>query len=52
MNNDDRREWVLNDEGLYRWWKSERTSMVKFLKEHRSELDEYINQQLNKKPSR
>lgn len=23
LNNDDREEWILNDEGLYRWARSE-----------------------------
>jgi len=26
-NDEDRRQWVLNDEGLYQWAKSERVSL-------------------------
>lgn len=52
MNNDDRREWILNDEGLYRWWKSEKKPMLVFIKENREELNAYINAKLNKKPNR
>jgi len=42
MNNTEREMWVLNDEGLYNWFRSSRVSMTLFLKENRNELDECI----------
>lgn len=39
INNNDREQWVNNDEGLYNWWKSERIPMRKFITNHRTELD-------------
>ena len=42
MNNRERELWTLNDEGLYRWFRSSRQSMRQFLKDNREELDEAI----------
>jgi len=47
MNDEGRREWVLNDEGLYRWWRSERKPIRKFIRENRQALTEAINNMLN-----
>ena len=44
MNDNERREWVNNDEGLYLWWKSSRTGLYTWVKDHRKEIDETINQ--------
>ena len=52
MNDTDREEWVNNDEGLYRWWKSSGQSLRRFVRENRAELTKHINQQLNKEPAR
>jgi hypothetical protein len=49
MNNKEREQWINNDEGLYKWWKSTCLSMTRFIKEHRQEIDEYINKVLNRK---
>lgn len=46
MNNTEREMWVLNDEGLYNWFKSSRMSMSRFLKENREELDNCIKRVL------
>lgn len=51
MNNRERQMWIDNDEGLYSWWKSEHCSMSAFIREHREELDGYINRELNKEPT-
>lgn len=52
MNDEERRIWVLNDEGLYCWWKQSRTPMKKWIKENRREIDGVINQVVSgKKPA-
>jgi hypothetical protein len=48
MNDDERRMWLENDEGLYNWRRSERKSISEFIKEHRSELDCIINKKLGR----
>jgi len=50
LNNDDRRQWIDNDEGLYNWYRSSRLSMTKFIKENKEELDAAINRVLNAPP--
>jgi hypothetical protein len=52
LNDAERRLWVLNDEGLYRWWQQSRIGMRRFLRENRNELDTCINRELNKEPAR
>lgn len=42
MNNRERELWVLNDEGIYNWFKSSRLCMTKFIKVNRDELDRII----------
>ena len=42
----DREEWIINDEGLYRWWKGSRMSMRSFIRSNRREIDEAIDRQL------
>lgn len=52
MNNQDREQWIDNDEGLYNWWKRSKLSKRKFIQENRTEIDEAINNMLgNKKPA-
>ena len=51
MNDDDRAEWVNNDERLYRWWLSERCGITTFVREHRAELDGYIRGELERGPA-
>ncbi len=48
MNNEDRRQWVDNDESLYDWFKSTRLIMAQFVKQNRKVLDEYINHALGR----
>jgi len=52
LNNADRDEWIDNDTGLYRWWKSSRLSKRDFIKENRVELDAAIIQVRDAKPQR
>lgn len=44
MNDEERRLWVLNDEGLYNWFKSERIGLYEFIKRNRIELTRIIEQ--------
>jgi len=43
MNDIEREQWVNNDEGLYRIWRSSRKGMREFVKENRREIDELIS---------
>lgn len=52
LNDDDRNQWIDNDEGLYSWWRSSRQSKSKFIRENREELTQLILTALNRKPAR
>ena len=42
MNDRERELWVLNDEGLYRWYKSERVGLYQFINNNRAEITRLI----------
>lgn len=42
LTNVDREQWIDNDEGLYRWWKSSRLSRRDFIHQEREHLDACI----------
>lgn len=42
MNNEQRCQWIDNDEGLYDWWKASKLSKRKFIQENRKEIDAAI----------
>jgi hypothetical protein len=48
---EDMRLWVLNDEGLYRWWQQERGDIRAFIRRNREEIEAGINRVLNQKPA-
>lgn len=48
MNDRERELWVLNDEGLYNWWKSTRMTMRNFIRENREELTAAINKAMGR----
>lgn len=50
MNDKERELWVLNDEGLYLWWKSSRGGLKAWVREHREELTRIIDLILNGEP--
>jgi hypothetical protein len=50
MNDNEREQWVNNDEGLYRWKQHSHMSMRAFLRENRAEIDAAINSVLSRKP--
>lgn len=52
LNDNDRSQWIDNDEGLYNWWRSSRQSKSKFIRENREELTRLILAALNRKPTR
>jgi len=52
-NDEERELWVRNDEGLYRWWRSEmggERKLRQFIRENRTAIDEAIDRVLNKEP--
>ena len=56
-NDDERRNWVLNDEGLYNWMRSEypgkrdgEYDVRKWIAKNRAGIDEVIDRELNRKP--
>ena len=51
LNDEERRLWVLNDEGLYNWWRSSRQAIRAFIRANRKELDECILRALGAGPS-
>lgn len=42
INDEERRLWVLNDEGLYLWHRKSGKSMRTFIRENRKEIDQFI----------
>jgi len=42
INDEDRRQWIENDEGLYNWKRSTRLPMRQFIRENRAEIDACI----------
>lgn len=50
LNDADRREWVMNDEGLYQWWRSSRIGLSAFVRENRDELTRIILRALGRDP--
>ena len=52
MNNQERKLWVDNDEGMYLWRKSSKLSMTKFIRENKTEIDECINRAMNPQQKR
>lgn len=49
-NDRERELWVMNDEGLYRWWRSSGLSKQKFIRENRAEIDAAISRAVDAPP--
>ena len=47
MNDNERELWVRNDEGLYTMWQASRLGMRRFIRMHRTTIDNYIKQILS-----
>ena len=43
INNEDRKQWIQNDEGLYNAQRSSGLSMTAFIKAEKGLIDEVIN---------
>jgi hypothetical protein len=50
MNDNDRRDWINNDESLYLWWRNSKDgrNMRAFIKANRAEITAYINKKLGR----
>ena len=48
MNDHERELWVRNDEGLYTMWQASRLAMRRFIRMHRTIIDNYIKQTASK----
>ncbi len=46
-NDDERREWIQNDEGLYDWQRRSGLSMRDFIRANRDEIDAAIDPALD-----
>ena len=42
MNNNERENWIMNDEVLYLAWKSTGLPITKYMRQYRENIDEYI----------
>jgi len=52
INDADRRQWILNDEGLYLLWKDTRLGLPEYIKANREFIDEVIRNVLEgRKPA-
>lgn len=43
MNDSEREQWIINDEGLYNWQRRSGMGMTRFIRENREEIDKTIN---------
>ena len=46
--NEDRRAWVLKDDGLKAWWDRSCLPLTKFVQDNREQIDECIDRELAK----
>jgi len=46
-NDKERELWVNNDESLYHWFQRSRQGLTRFVREHRKEIDSYVDRSLN-----
>jgi len=52
MNDQDREQWLDNDEGLYDWWRSTGQPKRQFIRENREAITEAIRKVTsNEKPA-
>jgi hypothetical protein len=50
LNDDDRAQWIDNDEGLYNWFRQSRMSKRDFIRANRAELTTCIRRVLDAPP--
>lgn len=51
INDEDRRQWVENQEDLYLWWKGSSMGLYRFVRENRATLTKIIREHLERGPS-
>jgi hypothetical protein len=51
LNDDDREQWISNDEGWYHQQRRSGLGMRAFIRANRAELDAYIKTELNRPPA-
>ncbi len=52
INDNDRAQWIDNDEGLYSWWKTSGLPKSSFIRRNRSAITEVIrNMTSDKRPA-
>ena len=44
MNDEERRQWVLNNEPLYLAYRRSRIGLYEYIKTHRDEIDRYLRE--------
>ena len=49
ITNEERRLWIINDEGLYNWQTSSKLSLGRFILQNKHEIDAVINNVLSGK---
>lgn len=42
MNDDERRQWVENDEALYNDWRASRRGLRRYVRANRAEIDAHV----------
>ena len=52
LDDDEIREWLLNDEGLYNWLQGSKMGMRKFIATYKAEILECIDNVVNAKSTR
>ena len=51
-NDEERSQWIDNDEGLYNWWQDSRRCKRQFIRENREAIDQVIDNVVSgKKPA-
>lgn len=50
LNDQDRAQWIDNDEGLYNWWRASHKGKTAFIRENREEITKAILRALHREP--
>jgi len=50
-NDEEREQWIDNDEGLYLWWIGSKQSYRNFIRENREQIDTVIDRALDAPPA-
>ncbi len=47
LNDEEREQWINNNEVLYKWWRLTKRSMSAFIRENKKEIDYHIREVIN-----